>query len=105
MTPEDNSSPISKLSSNVERKSVNFSSKSKTYCKLNKAWIKILKCTSFLQEYRKDSSLVHCFICKANFSIFNSAKHLIDRHLEQANHKHLAAIETKRIRNLVYRLI
>jgi len=102
---KENSSSMSKLSSNVERNSLKSSSKSKRYCKFNKEWIKILKYSSFLQECRADSSLAHCSICKSNFSIANGGKYLIDRHLEQANHKRLAAAEAKQKSNSVYRLI
>ncbi len=105
ITSKEASSSISRLSSNVERKSLNSSSKSKRYCKFKKEWIKISKYGSFLQECRTDSSLAHCSMCKSNFSIANGGKYLIDRHLEQANHKRLAAVEAKHKCNLVYRLI
>ena len=105
ITPKETSSSMCRLSSNVERKSMNSSSKSKRYCKFNKEWIKISKYASFLQECRTDSSLAHCSLCKSNFSIANGGKYLIDRHLEQANHKRLAATEAKHKCNLFYRLI
>ena len=105
ITSKETSSSISKLSFNAEKKSLNSSSKSKRYCKFNKEWIKISKYASFLQECRTDSSLAHCSLCKSNFSIANGGKYLIDRHLEQANHKRLAATEAKHKCNLVYRLI
>ncbi len=105
ITSGKTSSSISRLSSNVERKSSNFSPKSKRYCKFNKEWIKISKYASFPQEYRTDPSLAHCSICKSNFSIANGGKYLIDRHLEQANHKRLAVVEAKHKCNLLYRLI
>jgi hypothetical protein len=101
ITPKETSSSMSKLSSNVERKSLNSSSQSKRYCKFNKEWLKISKYASFLQECRTDSSLAHCSICKSNFSIANGGKYLIDRHLEQAIHKRLAAVEAKHKCNLV----
>ena len=102
---KETSSSISKLSFNAEKKSLNSSSKSKRYCKFNKEWIKISKYASFLQECRTDSSLAHCSLCKSNFLIANGGKYLIDRHLEQANHKRLAATEAKHKCNLFYRLI
>ncbi len=71
ITSKETSSFTSRLSSKVERKSLNSSSKSKKYCKFNKEWIKISKYASFLHECRTDSSLAHCSMCKSNFSIAN----------------------------------
>jgi hypothetical protein len=101
----ETSSSMPRLSSSVRKKPSNSYSKSKRYCKFKKEWIKISKYASFLQECRTDSSLAHCSICKSNFSIANGGKYLIDRHLEQANHKRLAAIQAKEKCNLFYRLI
>ncbi|CAM4901961.1 unnamed protein product [Rotaria socialis] len=99
-----NSNSISRLSSNtMEKKTI--SSKSKRYCKFNKEWIKISKYASFLQERRSDSSLAHCCVCKSNFSIANGGKYLIDRHLEQASHKRLAAIEAENKSRLMFDFI
>ncbi|CAM4906240.1 unnamed protein product [Rotaria socialis] len=99
-----NSNSISRLSSNtMEKKTI--SSKSKRYCKFNKEWIKISKYASFLQECRSDSSLAHCCVCKSNFSIANGGKYLIDRHLEQASHKRLAAIEAENKSRLMFDFI
>jgi hypothetical protein len=105
ITSSEPSSSTSSLSSNVKRKSLSSSSKSKRYCKFNKEWIKISKYASFLQECRTDSSLANCSICNSNFSIANGGKYLIDRHLEQVNHKHLAAVQAKEKCNLINRLI
>ncbi|CAF1600543.1 unnamed protein product, partial [Rotaria magnacalcarata] len=85
---------ISRLSSDTTEKKT-ISSKSKRYCKFKKEWIKISKYASFLQECRSNSSLAYCCVCKSNFSIANGGKYLIDRHLEQGNHKRLAAIEAE----------
>ncbi|CAF3384175.1 unnamed protein product [Rotaria sp. Silwood2] len=89
-----NSNSISRLSSNTTEKKT-ISSKLKRYCKFNKESIKISKYASFLQECQSDSSFAHCCVCKSNFSIANGGKYLIDRHLEQANHKRLAANEAE----------
>ncbi|CAF5130096.1 unnamed protein product, partial [Rotaria magnacalcarata] len=85
---------ISRQSSDTTEKKT-ISSKSKRYCKLKKEWIKISKYALFLQECRSDSSLAYCCVCKSNLSIANGGKYLIDRHLEQGNHKRLAAIEAE----------
>ena len=105
ITSKETASSISKLSFNAEKKSLNSSSKSKRYCKFNKEWIKISKYASFLQECRTDSSFAHCSVCKSNFSIANGGKYLIDRHLEQVNHKRLVAAEAKHKCILVHQTI
>ena len=105
ITPKETSSSMSSVPSTVEKKSLNSLLKSKRYCKFNKEWIKISKYALFLRECQTSSSFAHCSICKSNFSIANGGKYLIDRHLEQATHKRLAAIEAKHKCNLFYRLI
>ncbi|CAF1427499.1 unnamed protein product [Rotaria magnacalcarata] len=95
ITPKETASSMSRVPSTVEKKSLNSLLKSKRYCKFNKEWIKISKYASFLQECRTNSSFAHCSICKSNFSIANGGKYLIDRYLEKAAHKRLAAVEAK----------
>ena len=104
-TRRETSSSMSMSSPSVKRKSSNSPSKSKRFCKFNKEWMKLSTYASFLQECRTDSSLAHCSICKSNFSIANGGKYLIDRHLEQAIHKRLAAAEAKQKSNSLYRLV
>ena len=105
ITPKETSSSMSRVPSTVEKKSLSSLLKSKRYCKFNKEWIKASKYASFLQECQTNSSFAHCSICKTNFSTVNGGKYLIDRHLGQATHKRLAAVDAKHKCNLFYRLI
>ncbi|CAF1655930.1 unnamed protein product, partial [Adineta ricciae] len=101
-TKSTHTDSIPPVSSNRAEKKGKSSSKPKRFCKFNKEWIKNPQYTSFLQEYRSDSSLAHCSICKSNFSIANGGLYLINRHREQENHKRLAVIAAETISRSIF---
>jgi hypothetical protein len=74
---------------------INSSSKPKRRCTFKKEWMNNPDYKGFLKECRIDKYLAHCSICNSNFSIANGGKYLINRHMEQSNHKRLSDIDAK----------
>ena len=70
-------------------------SKLKRRCFFKKTWLKDPKYSTFLKECQTNKYLAHCSICKSNFSIANGGTYLINRHVDQTNHKRLAETQAK----------
>lgn len=70
------------------------SSKSKRKCIFNQQWLKDPTYAPFLKKCPANKHFAHCSICKSDFSIANGGIYLLNRHMEQAGHKRLAATQS-----------
>ncbi|CAF4037025.1 unnamed protein product [Rotaria sordida] len=92
-TVETHSSYSNKLITNTKNEKRNSTSKRR--CTFNQNWLNDSKYAPFLKECRTNKHLAHCSVCKSNFSIANGGTYLINRHMEQDNHKRLAETQEK----------
>jgi hypothetical protein len=101
-TTEQSNNSVVKSDTNKER-CKKPPSKSKRVSILKKQWIKDPKYARFLQESKANSYFAHCSVCKSDFYIANGGIYMINRHIDQVNHKRLVALADKEKCNASYR--
>jgi hypothetical protein len=93
-TAEKSFSSVVKSNTNTKRETKS-SSKSKINSIFKKQWIKDPQYARFLQECKTNPRLAYCSACKSDFSIANGETYLINRHMEQVNHKFSVELEDR----------